>query len=131
MDGAWRPASSHSDEDALVQPVEISGDDVDLGRGWPFDSFRRHPDSAIDANRLTVHVVIVDKFEHHRRQFGGSSESFRVQHIRDQVRLELVRSLPFTVYRSVNESWGDGVDSYADRGKIPGYGQGHADYAAF
>ena len=42
---------------------------------------------------------------------------------------ECVTLFAFTVDGGVDEARGDGVDTYADRRQVPGYGEGHSDDA--
>lgn len=91
---------------------------------------RWHPDAAVDADDLGVHVGVGDQFDHHRRQLVRLAEAVRKEHGLAQLRLECLGVLTLAVDRGVDQPRRHGVHADADRGQVTGHRQGQTDDAA-
>src|SRR5680860_314877 len=89
-----------------------------------------HPDAAVDADGLGVHVGIGHALDDHAGQLVGRTESLGVQHALAELGLERLGVLPLAVDRGVEQPWSDGVHADADGGEVTGHRQGHADDTA-
>src|SRR3546814_8467240 len=73
--------------------------DEDAGRrttSW-VRSLGWHPDSAVDADDLGVHVGIGDALDHHRGQLVGGAQALGEQHALAELRLECLGLLALAV----------------------------------
>ena len=73
------------------------------GRGL----LRGHPDAAVDADDLAVHVGVGQALDHHRRELVAGAEALGEEHVLAEVGLERLRRLALAVDRGVDQAGGD------------------------
>src|SRR3954452_20755178 len=93
-------------------------------------SFRLHPDAAVNADRLGVHVAVGDALDDHAGELLAGAEPMGEQHTLLEVRLELLAALALAVDRRVDQARRHRVDSNANGSEITSDRQRHADDAA-
>src|SRR5918992_393448 len=93
-------------------------------------SLRLETDAAVETDRFSVHVVVLDEHADEVGELGRGTEALGEGDRRRELLLPLVRRLALAVDGGVDDARADRVHPYADHGQVAGGGHGHADDAA-